>query len=110
MCQAGFRKGFATTDHIYVLHTLLDLLQFSKKKLFCGFIDLKRAFDTVWRDGLFYKIKMFDINGKCFNVIRNMYKSIKSCVTVNGKSSSFFTCNIGVRQGENNLLFYFPYF
>ena len=30
-----------------------------------------------------------------------MYRNIKSCVSVNGKSSNFFPCNIGVRQGEN---------
>ena len=58
------------------------------------------AFDTVWRDGLFYKIKLFDINGKCYNVVKNMYRNRKSCASVNSKSSNFFPCNIGVRQGE----------
>ena len=100
-CQAGFRKGFSTTDHIFVLHILLNLLNYKRKKLFCGFIDLKRAFDTVWRDGLFYKMNLFNINGKCYTLIENMYKSIKSYVTVNGESSSTFPYNIGVRQGEN---------
>ena len=30
-----------------------------------------------------------------------MYKEIKSCITVNGNSSGFFSCEKGVRQGEN---------
>ena len=30
-----------------------------------------------------------------------MYKGIKSMVKINGMSSEFFNCNIGVRQGEN---------
>ena len=30
-----------------------------------------------------------------------MYNNIKSCVKVNDTCSSFFPCNIGVRQGEN---------
>ena len=62
-CQAGFRKRFSTADHIYALHTLIDLVQNKGKKLFCCFVDLKRAFDTVWKEGLFYKLKLFDING-----------------------------------------------
>ena len=94
-CQAGFRKGFSTNDHIFALKTLINLAQNKRKKLFCCFIDLKRAFDTIWRDGLFHKLNMFDINGKCYKVIKNLYMSIKSCVTVNGERSMLFACGIG---------------
>ena len=94
-CQAGFRKGFSTTDHIFVLYILLNLLNYKRKKLFCSFIDLKRAFNTVWRDGLFYEMNLFNINGKCYTLIQNMYKNIKSYVTVNGESSSTFPCKTG---------------
>ena len=109
-CQAGFRKKFSTTDHIFALHTLINILQSGRKKLFCGFIDLKQAFDSVWRDGLFYKIKQFDITGKCFRLIKSMYDGIKSCVSVNGVSSNYFYSNIGVRQGENLSPFLFTIF
>ena len=51
--QAGFRKGFSTVDHIFALNVLINLVQNRQKKLFCAFVDLKRAFETVWRDGLF---------------------------------------------------------
>ena len=51
--QAGSRKGFSTVDHIFALNMLINLVQNRRKKLFCAFVDLKRAFDTVWRDGLF---------------------------------------------------------
>ena len=44
---------------------------------------------------------MFDINGKCYKLIKNLYLNIKSCVTVNGERSMRFPCDIGVRQGEN---------
>ena len=43
----------------------------------------------------------YNIKGKCLNIIRNIYKNIKSCLQVNGNKSPFFTSNIGVRQGEN---------
>lgn len=71
------------------------------KKLFCAFIDFAKAFDTVWRNGLWYKMNLNDINGKMYNVIVNMYNGIKSRITCNNESSNFFSCNIGVRQGEN---------
>ena len=30
-----------------------------------------------------------------------MYDAIKSCVSINNQTSGYFSCNAGVRQGEN---------
>ena len=46
-------------------------------------------------------MKLLDINGKCYKGVKNMYRNVKPCVSVKGKSSNFPPCNIGVRQGEN---------
>ena len=99
--QAGFRKDYSTIDHIFVLHALTKLLQFEKKKLFCSFIDFSKAFDSVWRVGLGKKLLRDDINENFFRVIYNIYNNIKSCVSGNNESSSFFVTNCGVRQGDN---------
>lgn len=53
------------------------------KKLFSLFIDYRKAFDTIWRDGLWYKMVRENIGGKVLNVIKNMYMNIKSCVKLN---------------------------
>ena len=45
--QAGFRKGYATSDHIFTLHAMVEILKSRKKKLFCTFVDFKKAFDNV---------------------------------------------------------------
>ena len=99
--QAGFRAGYSTMDHIFVLHALTEIAKTQKKKLFCSFIDFSKAFDSVWRVGLWKKLLASNINGKCFQIIFNMYKEIKSCVSYNGEQSSFFSSFRGVRQGEN---------
>ena len=99
--QAGFRKQYSTLDHIFSLHTLIEILKASKQKLFCCFIDFSSAFDSVWRAGLWHKLLQHNINGKVFNVISNMYKDIKSCVSSMGNDSAFFSSLSGVRQGEN---------
>ena len=70
-------------------------------KLFCAFIDFQKAFDSVWRSGLWSKLLKEGINGKILRVIVNMYDKIKSCVFLNGKQSDYFPCFKGVRQGEN---------
>lgn len=99
--QAGFRKGYSCSDHIFTLHCLFEIVRKRKHKLFCGFVDFSQAFDKVWRIGLWHKLLNNSINGKFFNVINNMYKNIKSYISHNGQISDTFTSEIGLRQGEN---------
>ncbi len=62
--QAGFRHGYSTLDHIFLLKCVPDLFKWKKKKLFCLFIDYKKAFDMVWREGLWYKLVKEKVQGK----------------------------------------------
>ena len=71
------------------------------KKLYCCYIDYEKAFDKVWRSGLWAKLIKEGVSGKVFTVITNMYSHIKSCVSANGCTTDFFRSDMGVRQGEN---------
>ena len=99
--QARFRKGLSTIDNLFVLQALIEISKTYKNKLFCAFIDFKQAFDNVWRGGLWTKLRDYNVNGKCLNLIKNMYENIKSRVSTADGSSAFFPCCKGVRQGEN---------
>ena len=100
--QAGFRKLYSTIDHVFLLKCIIDLCRFKRQKLYCAFIDYQKAFDSVWRDGLWYKlINFYSIKGNIINVIKSMYANTKSHVLVNGCTSQSFDCLVGVRQGEN---------
>ena len=50
-------KTYSTVDHMFVLKSLIDLMQYKKKKLYCVFIDYAKAFDSVWRKGLWFKME-----------------------------------------------------
>ena len=109
--QTGFRKGYSTLDHIFLLKNIIDILvKGCKQKLFCAFVDYKKAFDTVWRSALWHKMLESGICGKLHNIILNMYSNIKSCVNFNGKLSEYFLSVNGVRQGENLSPFLFALF
>lgn len=54
--QAGFRKSYSTVDHIFALNSLIELFKSTKKKLYGTFIDFSKAFDSVWRMGLWKKM------------------------------------------------------
>ena len=108
-CQAGFRKNYSTTDNMFIIKSLIDIAGASKKKLHCCFIDFKQAFDTVWRDGLWGKLLHYQINGKCFKLIQNIYGNIKSNVEANGNMSAFFKCLSGLPEGKICLHFFFQF-
>ena len=70
--QAGFRRNYSTSDHIFSLNALIELLRAQRKKVFCAFIDFSKAFDSVWRAGLWKKLLQTNIKGKLFTLIQNM--------------------------------------
>jgi hypothetical protein len=109
-CQSGFRNGYPTTDNIFIMHALISLYFSFGKKLYCTFIDFRKAFDTVWRIGLWKKLQNYGIEGKCFRIIYNMYDNIKSCIMYNNEKSDFFACIQCVRQRENLPPFLFSIF
>ena len=108
--QAGFRKGYSTIDNIFCLYSLIQIYLMSNRKLFCTFVDFRKAFDTIWRVGLWQKLIQCNITGKIFTSIFKMYSNIKSCVRLNSTCSEFFDCQVGVRQGENLSPFLFAIF
>lgn len=99
--QAGFRKQYSTIDHIYTLKSLIDIYLSKGKKLYCTFVDYKKAFDSIDRINMWSKLLKCGINGNIFSVIYNLYKGAKSSIKNNNKLSDCFPCLIGVRQGEN---------
>ena len=99
--QAGFRKGHSTIDHIFSLHCLIDLYLHRKKRLYCAFVDFRKAFDSVQHSLLWEKLLNMNICGKVLNVVRDMYKKTKLCVKHMMKYSKLFVSNIGLLQGEN---------
>ena len=108
--QCGFRKQYSTIDSIFILYSFFECLKSKNKKLFCAFVDFEKAFDKVWREALWYKLLLNNINGKMYRLILNMYDNIKSCVVYNNCKSDFFRCENGVRQGENLSPFLFSIF
>ena len=71
--QIGFKRGSRTADHILTLKTLIDkYIKRSEKYLFTCFVDFKSAFDTVWRNGIIFKLIKLGINGPFLKLIRNI--------------------------------------
>ncbi|MEW8544973.1 MAG: reverse transcriptase family protein [Candidatus Thiodiazotropha sp.] len=100
-CQAGFRKGYSTTDNLF---TLMSMGQkyLSKKggRFYCLFVDFSKAFDRVNHAELINSLIRKGVHGKFLKLLIAMYSNLHAGVKLeNGKCTSYFKCNIGTRQG-----------
>ena len=94
-------QSFSTLDHVFTLHAIIEYYKNKKGRVYCAFVDYSKAFDRIDRASLWVKLLKNGVNGKVLQVIHNMYKNAKSCVKSCDKISDFFSCDMGVRQGEN---------
>ena len=95
--QGGFRPHRGCPDQLF---SLVELLQNrGKKGTFCCFIDVKKAFDRVFRAGLWQRVADEGVKGKMWRVLRSIYETVESCVRVDGCLTEWFPVETGVRQG-----------
>ena len=64
------------------------------------FVDVVKAFPSVWRDGLWYKLWEMGIRGKMFRVLVHLYDSLSRCALHNGESSEYFSSDLGLAEGD----------
>ena len=99
--QIGFLENYRTTDHIFSLKTLLNKYTRGVRngKVYSCFIDFKKAYDSVWHEGMYAKLESLNINGKFLEIIKNMYEKSNCAVKIQNKITNFFQSKRGVRQG-----------
>ena len=97
--QIGFVKKSRPADHLFVLKAIIDNYTNQGKKIFTCFVDFSKAFDSVWRNGLFYKLIKYGADNSWVKLIKNMYEKTKQCIKINNTKSREFKTYKGVRQG-----------
>lgn len=97
--QIGFMKRCRTSDHNFLLRTLIEKSKRNKKKLFVAFIDFKKAYDTVNRSLLFKRLKKVGINGLFYRNIVEMYRNTNYSIKLKDGCLDPIHSNLGLRQG-----------
>ena len=99
--QIGFRKDFRASDHVFVIKTLIEKYLSTGKRLYMCFIDFKKAYDTIWREGLFYKLLKQGISKTFVRLLINIYSRQRSCVNLGENVTKQFNTSTGLKQGCN---------
>ncbi len=95
--QSGFRKKRGTRDNIYALAEALENSQ--EQLTWTVFVDFKSAFDSVWRDGLWWKMRKYGVEGKLWRTTMEWYRDSQVIIDWDGVSTGWIGINKGVRQG-----------
>ena len=72
--QFGFRKERSRVDAIFILQNLIQHVLNKNGRLYCAFVDLRKAFDSVYRNVLWLKLFKAGISGKMLRIIKSIYE------------------------------------
>ena len=67
--------------------------------VYTAFLDTRKAFDTVWLNGLLFKLHEAGLNGKTWRLLKCCYTQFQCAVLIGGVPGKWFCTERGVHQG-----------
>ena len=97
--QFGFRVDHRTSDAAFTLQSLITERKINNQPLYACFVDFSKAFDSIDREALSYKLGNFGIRGPLLKLFVNMYDANSYMIKSNNEFSFPIQTSIGLKQG-----------
>ena len=97
--QTCFRSGRSTIDQLYTLQSMTEKYLEHGTDLYVCYIDFRKAFDSMWREGLWKVMRFYGYLEKIVRLLENLYQETFSTVRVDSCLTDWFCTLIGVFQG-----------
>ena len=101
-CQSGFIPGDSCISKLLsITHEIYKSFDYHPPTDMRGtFLDISKAFDRVWHEGLIFKLKTCDVDANLLKLLGNYLTDRQLRVILNGRMSSWQNVYPGVPQGS----------
>ena len=97
--QGACRKGQSCVHTSLLLQETVASALETNNKVFVSYFDVSKAFDTVWMNGLFYKLYEIGIRGKLWRIMYRTYTGFYCRACIAGNFSEWYPMSCGIHQG-----------
>ena len=97
--QGGFRAGRGCSDQMFALFEIVAQRKESKQPTALAFLDVAKAYDRVWRPGLWHKLRALGVSDKVLTMLQAMFDRVSRNVLINGEFTTHTDLQTGVPQG-----------
>ena len=99
-CQTGFRRNRSCIENLTKLSSHVKKAMMNRRPVMAAFFDVKRAFDTVWHNGLLHKLHQIGISENMYLFFKSFLTERSLRVKVGGALSDAHTLEMGIPQGS----------
>ena len=99
--QGGFRPQRGCPEQVFALTELIKTRRLQGQRTYTCFIDIRKAYDTVWQAGLKAKLLQCGMHGRMYAAICSLSEGCETTIRLGPQLgySDFFPIETGVRQG-----------
>ena len=107
--QFGYKRNTSCKSAYFLLNETFQFYKRGKSNLHLISLDASKAFDKLWRAGLFFKL-IDVIEPPIWRILFFYYANSKLTISFNGRLSKVFDAHEGVKQGGIISPYLFNYF
>ena len=98
--QSGFKPGYSFINQLLsIIHEIHESFDVGLK-VRSAFLDISKAFDKVWHDGIIYKLTQNRMSGNLLNLLKDFLKERKQHIVLNRHVSAWKNINTRVTQSS----------
>jgi hypothetical protein len=90
----------STIEAIFLIRQVMERFREQKKDLHMVFIDLKKAYDKIPMNVMWWALDKHKVPAKYVTLIKDMYNNVVTSVRTNDGNTDYFLIKIELHQGS----------